>query len=136
MSSAMGSGAYLLIPAATGSRFTEVAMVFTGFAVAGMATGVSNVLQVSFRQSYTPDRLLGRMTASYRFVAYGTVPVGAMLGGVLGAAVGLRPALFMMAAGLLIGPLFILLSPLPRRRVLPPAPVAVVDPPRQPVAAP
>jgi MFS family permease len=51
-----------------------------------------NVITVSLRQRITPDRLLGRMNASYRLVGWGTMPLGAALGGVLAEALGLRGA--------------------------------------------
>ena len=56
-----------------------------------------NVITVSLRQRITPDRLLGRMNASYRLVGWGTMPLGALLGGVLAEALGLR-ATFLIAA--------------------------------------
>jgi MFS family permease len=56
-----------------------------------------NVVTVSLRQRITPDRLLGRMNASYRLVGWGTMPLGAVLGGVLAEALGLRGA-FLVAA--------------------------------------
>lgn len=34
---------------------------------------LSSIAAVSIRQSVTADQLLGRMTASYRFVSYGTI---------------------------------------------------------------
>jgi MFS family permease len=58
-----------------------------------------NVVTVSLRQRITPDRLLGRMNASYRLVGWGTMPLGALLGGVLAEALGLRAA-FLVAAAL------------------------------------
>jgi MFS family permease len=56
-----------------------------------------NVITVSLRQRITPDRLLGRMNASYRLVGWGSMPLGAALGGVLAEALGLRGA-FLVAA--------------------------------------
>ncbi len=49
-----------------------------------------NVITVSLRQRITPDRLLGRMNAAYRLVGWGTMPIGAALGGFLAEALGLR----------------------------------------------
>ena len=49
-----------------------------------------NVVTVSLRQRIVPERLLGRLNASYRLVAWGTMPVGAALGGVLAEVFGLR----------------------------------------------
>jgi len=45
---------------------------------------------VSFRQRITPDALLGRVNSCYRMVAWGTMPLGAALGGLLGQWLGLR----------------------------------------------
>jgi MFS family permease len=56
-----------------------------------------NVITVSLRQRITPDRLLGRMNASYRLVGWGAMPLGAALGGVMAEALGLRGA-FLVAA--------------------------------------
>jgi hypothetical protein len=52
---------------------------------------------VSLRQRITPDHLLGRMNASYRLFAWGVMPVGAFLGGLLAEVLGL-PAVFVAAA--------------------------------------
>jgi MFS family permease len=122
LGSVVGSASFLLVPAAAGGRTAVFAVVCLGFGLAGVATGISNVLQVSLRQMLTPDSLTGRMTASLRFVAYGMVPIGSVLGGVLGSALGLRPGLWLLSAALLFGPLAIICSPLPGRRTLPDRP--------------
>jgi hypothetical protein len=63
------------------------------------AVVVYNVVQVSFRQRLCPPALLGRMNASVRFLVYGTMPLGALLGGVLGTWIGLVPTLWIAATG-------------------------------------
>jgi MFS family permease len=47
---------------------------------------VWNVITVSFRQSVIPDHLLGRVNSVYRFFGWGAIPVGALIGGLLVAA--------------------------------------------------
>ncbi len=42
-----------------------------------------NVITVSLRQSIIPPHLLGRVNSVYRFFAWGMMPIGAMLGGVV-----------------------------------------------------
>jgi Na+/melibiose symporter-like transporter len=84
----------------------------------GWGTSVSTVHSMSVRQHVTATGLLGRMNASYRFLVTGTVPIGALIAGVLGEAVGLRPTLLMLAAVLPLSLVWILLSPLPRLRTL------------------
>lgn len=46
------------------------------------------MVAVAYRQAATPDHLLGRVMSAYRVIAYGTLPVGAAVGGVLATAVG------------------------------------------------
>ena len=55
-----------------------------------------NIVTVSLRQRIVPDALLGRLNASYRLLAWGTQPIGALLGGLLAQAFGL-PAAFVIA---------------------------------------
>ena len=76
---------------------TSPVLVGTWLAVIGVAIVLWNVITVSLRQRITPDRLLGRMNAAYRLVGWGTMPIGALLGGVLAEWLGLRPA-FLVAA--------------------------------------
>jgi predicted MFS family arabinose efflux permease len=72
---------------------------------------VFNINQVSLRQALTPDHLQGRMNATMSFMLYGVVPAGAILGGVLGTTVGLRPTLFLAALGEILAILWLILSP-------------------------
>ena len=72
-------------------------LVGASLVVSGVAIVLWNVVTVSLRQRITPDRLLGRMNASYRLVGWGTMPLGALLGGALAEALGLR-ATFLIAA--------------------------------------
>jgi MFS family permease len=87
------SAASLAVPAAT----ALVVPVAASQVVAGVAIVLWNVVTVSLRQRITPDRLLGRMNASYRLVGWGTMPLGALAGGVLAETLGLR-ATFAAAA--------------------------------------
>ncbi|MCU1615859.1 MAG: Major facilitator superfamily permease [Frankiales bacterium] len=80
---------------------------------------VYNITQVSFRQRLCPPLLLGRMNASVRFLVFGTMPLGGLLGGVLGSWLGIVPALWIGAAGQVIAALPVTLSPLVGMRDLP-----------------
>jgi MFS family permease len=71
--------------------------------VIGIATGFWDVIAVSYRQAAVPDRLLGRIMAAYRFVAYGAFSLGATLGGVI-ARIGGNRAPF-LAGALVVGAL-------------------------------
>jgi MFS family permease len=80
---------------------------------------VYNITQVSFRQGLCPPDLLGRMNATMRFLVWGTIPLGAFLGGVLGATIGVRPTLLVAAIGGSLSVLPVFFSPLRRMRELP-----------------
>lgn len=83
---------------------------------------VYNVAQVSFRQRLCPPRLLGRMNASVRFLVWGSMPVGGLLGGWLGTTLGVLPTLWVAVALTALGTLPVVVSPLWRMRTLPAVP--------------
>ena len=77
---------------------------------------IYNVAQVSYRQAITPPELLGRMNASVRFIVWGTMPLGAALGGVLGSAIGIRETLWISVIGSYCAGFFVFFSPLRHMR--------------------
>jgi MFS family permease len=89
------NGISLILPVVT------VLAIPIGAAMLASGAGIVfwNVITVSLRQRITPDRLLGRMNASYRLVGWGTMPLGAVLGGVLAEVLGLRGAFLVAALG-------------------------------------
>ncbi|MEW1687123.1 MFS transporter [Streptomyces sp. NPDC091265] len=110
----------LLIPLA-GTDWTLVALVL-GSAILSLGVVLANVIQGAFRQRYCPPQLLGRVSASVSFANFGAIPIGSVLGGSLGQVLGLRPALWLLTAGLALTPLLLLIGPMRRRRDLPVAP--------------
>ncbi len=109
-----------LVPLAVGqSRPVAIAMLGVSGAVFGVGVVVYNVAQVSFRQRLCPRPLLGRMNASVRFVIWGTMPIGAFAGGVIGSELGVLTALWVGVVGQSLAVLPVLLSPLVRMRDLP-----------------
>ncbi|MFZ9767528.1 MAG: MFS transporter [Candidatus Limnocylindrus sp.] len=90
------------------------AVVFGGgfFAMAASGT-LYNINQVSLRQALTPPEMAGRMNATMRWFVWGTIPIGALLGGIIGTNLGLREALIIGGVGgsfaflpLLFGPVW------------------------------
>ncbi len=114
----------LATPLATEGVPPAVPLVAAG-ALLSLAVVVYNVAQVSFRQRLCPPALLGRMNASVRFIVWGTLPLGSLLGGWLGSALGVLPTLWVAVGVTTLATLPVLLSPLVRLRELPvPEPAA------------
>ncbi len=114
----------LALPAAGAAAGREMPVLLIGAAVFGAGIGVWNVLAVTLRQAATPDRLQGRVTAWYRTVIWGVTPVGSLIGGLLGEALGVRGALVASGAGLVLALAWVLRSPLPSLVGVPPVEAA------------
>jgi predicted MFS family arabinose efflux permease len=106
----------LLIPLAPASA--PIPWLVAGGFLAAFSVVVSNVSQLGLRQSMTPRRLQGRMTASMRFLIMAPAPVGALLGGTLGTLVGLRFTLWVSASGSILAAVPLVLSGLPGIRTI------------------
>jgi MFS family permease len=87
-------------------------------AVAGAGITVWNIIQRAFRQQLTPPEILGRAQATARFVAWGLMPLAAVLSGVAGHWFGLRPTITVCVVGTLLSILPLVLSPLRGMRTL------------------
>jgi predicted MFS family arabinose efflux permease len=112
--------AALLVPfAAPGWR---IGLAVAGPIVYSFGGIVYNIAQVSYRQTICPDRLLGRMNASVRFVVWGTIPLGGLAGGALGEWLGLRGTVWVAAVLLALAMVWLLCSPLRHLRDIPLSP--------------
>lgn len=107
--SALGGGAWFFVPAAT--HASAVPFLVAAQVVFGFCAVATNVVGISIYQAITPDRLLGRMNASRRFVVWGIMPFGSLVGGALGSGVGLRTTLWIAATGSAVAFLPMLFSP-------------------------
>lgn len=65
-----------------------------GLALSGFAGEIWNIASVTYRQSVTPDELLGRVMSGFRVMAYGTFPIGAALGGLIASVTSIRVTFF------------------------------------------
>ncbi len=65
-----------------------------------------NVVTVSLRQRITPDHLLGRLNAAYRFFGWGAGPLGALTGGLIAQVFGV-PAVFAFAVAVSVALLWV-----------------------------
>ncbi|MBZ6475088.1 MFS transporter [Streptomyces griseocarneus] len=92
-----------------------------GWLITMTKTGIDNVLGVSLRQHLTPDSLLGRMNATFRFLLTGALAVGSALGGLIGEFAGVRTAMWVGAVCLTAAFLPVFRSPIRTLRELPAA---------------
>lgn len=88
-----------------------------GWMVSSMKIGSDNVLGVSLRQHLTPDPLLGRMNATFRFMLTGAIALGAAASGLLAELTTLHTTLWTGAAILAVSFLPVALSPIRGRRM-------------------
>lgn len=100
----------LVLPLAGGAALASAAILMAGIALTGLGGAVYNITQVSLRQTITPDRMLGRMNATMRFLVWGTLPLGNLAGGYAGELIGLRATLLLAGCGSLLAALWPLLS--------------------------
>jgi predicted MFS family arabinose efflux permease len=77
-----------------------------------MMLTVADVNSMSLRQAITPDRFLGRVTATSTFIVGGAVPLGSLLGGALGELIGLKATLVVGTVGLVFAAAWVYFSPL------------------------
>ncbi|NUP51449.1 MAG: MFS transporter [Catenulispora sp.] len=109
--SLVGTQPFVLLLPLTGPGW-RVGFFAAGWFAVGLGSTLYNIAQVTYRQAACPDRLLGRMNASNRFVVWGTLPLGSLFAGGLAGWVGPRTGLALAACGLLSGTLWLLFSPL------------------------
>ena len=90
----------------------RVGVVVASLVVTGATDVGWNVVTVSLRQSIVPDHLLGRVNSAYRLLGWGTMPIGAALGGLIATNFGLR-APFLIGGVVTLG-LAVVLAPIVR----------------------
>jgi MFS family permease len=112
--------AAFLIPAAPAGY--EIPCFIVAFILQGLGIAIFNINQLSFRQAITPSRMQGRMNATIRFIVWGAIPIGAVIGGALGGLIGLHATLWVAAAGSVVAFLIVLVGPIRQIKTMP-APV-------------
>jgi MFS family permease len=107
----------LLVPLAGGPRPLVLAMLFSAEFGSGVGVVILDISISSIFAAVIPDALRARVTGAFQAINYGTRPAGALIAGLLGTLIGLRPTLWLAAGGATIGFLWLLPSPLPRFRM-------------------
>jgi len=116
----------VLVAAGTVGRAHALPLLMASQFIFGLGPMMFGITNTSLRQAAAPDHLQGRVAATFRTVAWGTMPLGSLLGGALGARVGLLPTIAVGALGMVLAVALLLFSPLPALRE-PPAPAETPD---------
>ena len=103
-----------------GSTAVATVALGVGMLVFDFGAVLWGINYLSLRQAITPDRLLGRMTATMRFLAIAAAPLGSLAGGLLATVIGLRPTLWVVGSlGMVLAVVAMRWSPVRRHRHLP-----------------
>ena len=87
-------------------------LVMTAEFLQWMMLLIAEVNSLSLRQAITPDRYLGRVNATSKFLVGGSLPLGALLGGALGELIGLKATLLVGIVGFVLAASWVYFSPL------------------------
>jgi len=115
---ALGALAVLAIPLVPGPPVLSTILFAVVYFMAGFGIITMNISSMTLRQIATPAALQGRVNASFRFAISALMPFSALLAGLLGERLGLRPTLFICAAGMPLSVVWIALSPIRKVRAL------------------
>ena len=107
----------VLWPLAHGGRWLVLGMLFAAEFGSGFGVMMLDISIGAIFAAAIPDGLRARVTGAFQAVNYGTRPLGALLGGLLGSAFGLRPALWVAVLGGIAGAALVLFTALPRYRL-------------------
>src|SRR4051794_5232004 len=107
------------------SQSFPLPLLMLGSAMFGFGALAYNITQVSLRQAITPDRLQGRMNAAMRWIVWGTIPLGMLLGGGLATVFSMRSVLWVAAIGQLFAILPVAMTSI---RAVKEIPAPVVEP--------
>jgi predicted MFS family arabinose efflux permease len=100
----------LLIPLAQGPVWAVILLLLIPQIIGDFFLVIYSIVEISVRQAATPDAMLGRVTASYEFIAQGTGTIGILAGGLVGSAIGTRRALVVAAVGTTLAIVWLLTS--------------------------
>lgn len=102
----------LLLPLAGVSPGRALPFLMLSWFVQSLTLVVFNITQISCRQGLLPGHRQGRLNASMRFLICSALPIGSLLGGAAGSAIGLLPTVMLSSIGMLFAFLWVLFSPL------------------------
>jgi MFS family permease len=106
----------LVIPLVGGPPPVAAALLLASQVLGDVAIAIYLIGEVTLRQSLIPERYLGRATASMQVLTQGSAPIGALIAGTLGSAIGMRPTLLIGVLGIAASSAWLLASPVRRLR--------------------
>jgi len=109
----------LLVPLAPQDKEGAVPFVAIAMLISSFGVVLYNVTQVSMRQAITPERLQGRMNSVIRFIVWGVMPLGTLLGGAIATGFELRTAIWIGAIGVSLAWLPVTIGPVKSLREVP-----------------
>src|SRR6202008_956059 len=109
----------VLGPLAGGPHWLVLAFLFLAEFGSGLGVMILDISAGAIFAALVPPRLRSRVSGAYMVVNNGIRPVGALIGGFLGGAIGLQPTLWIATTGAIAGFLWLLPSPIPKMRELP-----------------
>lgn len=107
-----------LVAVAAGPAWLAAATLGAAEFISGFGVMLLDINLNAVQASVTPDAVRSRIAGAFRTINYGTRPLGALIGGLLGSYLGLRPTLLLSTLGAVLGFLWLLPSPIPRIRSL------------------
>lgn len=107
----------LLLPLSSPGPGLTLAIASGVFVAAAVVAG--NIIAASFVQTYVPSHMLGRVSACIQTMAYSMMPAGALISGAIATTIGLRPALWLLSAGIALSGTIFLTTPIRHARDLP-----------------
>jgi MFS family permease len=116
---AIVTGITMLVPTLSRGPVAVCAAILGTAQLFDMAWPIYHINELSLRQAVTPNHLLGRVNAAMHLLFRGVLPVGALAGGMIAEAIGIRLTLFLGALGYLLSTLWLVFSPIRQLRELP-----------------
>jgi MFS family permease len=112
----LGPAPLVLVALAPSSPLPGAVLLTVAEFLSGIGIMLLDIGLGSVQTALIPDRLRARVAGAYIFVNWGVRPVGALAGGLLAGAIGLRPTMWIASAGAIAGVLWLLPSGIARVR--------------------
>lgn len=111
-------GSLEIVPVVFATPESAVALLLLSSLAGNFGWTLYNINEASLRQVITPAAFRGRMNATFTFIGAGVLPLGGLLGGILGQALGPRETILLAACGSGLAFVWVLFSPVRRLKRL------------------